>query len=203
MPFRLYAICNHDDQHDPLPEGATVLGIRELGAIVSDAEYAAESPDDDALARHARVVEAAFANGEVLPVPPGTIFRNEAALQRWVELHYVTLADALTFVAGRVGARVHISGVDREGDEVESGTDLAEKAAEMMRALRRHSVAGVPLQREHTTAVPLGSAFLVERSHWKDFQAEVERLQESNRRTHVSLTGPWPPYDFIRVEFGS
>lgn len=203
MPFRLFAICNHDDQHDPLPEGATVLAVRDLGAIVNDAEYTTAAPDEEMLATHGRIVEAAFTKGEVIPVPPGTIFRTEMALQRWVELHYVALSDALTYVADRVGARVHITGEGDEGDEVESGTDLAAAAAEMMRVLRRRAVAAVPLRREHTTAVPLGAAFLVERGLWKEFQGEVERLQESNRRTHLSLTGPWPPYDFVRVEFGS
>lgn len=203
MAFRLFGICNHDDQRDALPEGASVLAIRDLGAIVADAPYGADLPDEATIASHRRVIDAAFSHGEVLPMPPGTIFRNEVALQRWVELHYVTLSDALTFVADRVGARVHIAGVDSEGDEVDSGTGLASAAAEMMRTLRRHAVAGVPLRREHTTGMPLGAAFLVERTLWQDFAQQVERLRESDDKTHLTLTGPWPPYDFVRVDFGS
>lgn len=203
MAFRLYGICNHDAQRETLPEGASVLTIRDLGAIVSDAPYSAELPDEATIAAHRRVIDAVFSHGEVLPVPPGTIFRNEVALQRWIELHYVTLSDALTFVADRVGARVHIAGVDREGAEVDSGTGLAAAAAEMMRTLRRHAVAGVPLRREHTTGMPLGAAFLVERSLWHDFEQQVERLQDADENTHLTMTGPWPPYDFVHVDFGS
>jgi hypothetical protein len=203
MAFRLFGICSHDAQRHALPDGATVLAMRDLGAIVADAPYGAETPDDEAVAAHHRVIEAAFSHGEVLPMPPGTIFRNEVALQRWVELHYVTLSDALTFVSDRVGARVHIAGVDREGDEVDSGTGLSAAAAEVMRTLRRHAVAGVPLRREHTTGMILGAAFLVERTLWGDFEQQVERLREGDDRTHLTLTGPWPPYDFVRVDFGS
>lgn len=203
MPFRLFAICHHQDQRDALPEGASVLAIRDVGLIVSDASYTAEVPSEETIERHRTVVDAAFRHGEVLPVPPGTIFRNEVALRRWVELHYGALTDALTYVADRVGARVHISGIDAGGEEVESGTDLAAAAADMMRTLRRRAVAGVPLQREHTTGMVLGAAFLVERSLWTEFQHEVERLRADSGKARVTLSGPWPPYDFVHVDFGS
>ena len=203
MPFRLFAMCHHEDQHDPLPEGASVLAVRELGAIVSDASYVAEVPGDDVVARHHAVVDAAFRQGEIVPIPPGTIFRNEIALRRWVELHYGAISDALAYVADRVGARVEITGTDRAGAEVDSGTDLAAAAAEMMRTLRRRAVAGVPLRREHTTGMPLGAAFLVERSLWGEFEHEVERLQQSTTDVRLALSGPWPPYDFVRVDLGS
>lgn len=203
MPFRLYAICHPDDQREPLPDGASVLAVRDLGLIVSDASYTAEVPDDDLVERHRGVVEAAFRHGEVVPIPPGTIFRNDVALRRWVDLHYGTLSDALTYVADRVGARVHIAGIGGEGEVVDSGTDLSAAAAEMMRALRRRAVAGVPLRREHTTGMVLGAAFLVERSLWREFQHEVERLQADGGAARITLTGPWPPFDFVRVDFGS
>lgn len=203
MPFRLHALCNHDDQRDALPDGASVLGVRDLGAIVVDAPYAAETPSAEELDAHHRIVEAAFRHGEVLPMPPGTVFRDDVALRRWIELHYGTISDALTFVADRVGARVHISGVDGDGEVVESGTDLSAAAAEMMRTLRRRAVAGVPLRREHTTGIILGAAFLVERALWTDFTHEVDRLQADAANAKLAVTGPWPPYDFVRVDLGS
>jgi hypothetical protein len=64
-------------------------------------------------------------------------------------------------------------------------------------------VAGVPLQREHTTGMVLGAAFLVERSLWNEFQHEVERLRADSGKARVTLSGPWPPYDFVHVDFGS
>jgi len=84
----------------------------------------------------------------------------------------------------------------------DSGTDLAAAAADCMRALRRQAVAGLPLRTEHLTGIVLSSAFLVERETWNDFSAAVRRLDSQHSRFRVELTGPWPPYDFVRIEFG-
>jgi len=204
MALRLFAICNFDDQQGPgpgLPDGARLLHCRDLGAVVGDAAYAAGVPDEAAIAVHRRVVDAVFAKGEMLPAPPGVVFRSDTALQRWMELHYVTLSDALAFVADRVGARVHVSRQGGDAD-AEAGTDLAATSAEVMRSLRRRAVAAVSLRREHTTGIDLGAAFLVERSLWREFHDEAKSVREGFADVQVEVTGPWPPYDFVRIEFG-
>lgn len=203
MSIRVHAIAHEDDQRKPLPEEARVVAFRDLAAVVVDAPYVAQEPDDDSIARHARIVAAAFENGEVVPLPPGTIFRTEAALRHWMELHYVALSDALAYVADRVGARVHITSVDSHGEASDSGNDLAATAAELMRALRRRAVATLPLEREHTTGIAIGMSFLVERSLWREFQDELQSVAAGRSTTQVRVTGPWPPYDFINVDLGA
>ena len=203
MACRLHAICGDDGVGASLPEGARAVVFRDLAAVVSDAPYVAAEPDEAMVAEHARIVGAAFALGELLPARPGTVFRDDPALQRWMELHYVALSDALTFVADRVAARVHVASVERDGAPGDSGTDLASRAAELMRILRRRAVAGVPLQREHTTGIAIGASFLVERALWKEFEAEVHAAGADDDAITVSVSGPWPPYDFVRFELGT
>jgi len=203
VAVRLYALTPADDHGaDPLPSTVQTVRMRDLIAIVGDAPYMPVPADDATVAAHNEVVESLFASRTLLPSPPGVIFRNAQALQRWMELHYVALSDAIAYVEDRAGARVHIVRADAPPAASDAGMDLASAAADCMRTLRRQAVAGLPLRTEHLTGIVLSSAFLVEREQWKDFTGTVRRLASEHPRFRVELTGPWPPYDFVRMEFG-
>jgi hypothetical protein len=203
MAVRLYAITPTDDHAaDALPTGVHTVRFRDLVAVVRDAPYAPVAADDATITAHRQVVETLFDGRTLLPAPPGVTFRTPQALQRWMELHYVALSDALAFVDDRAGARVHIVRGHGSPSAADTGTDLASAAAECMRVLRRQAVAGLPLRTEHLTGIVLSSAFLVERELWKDFTGAVRRVAAEHAHFRVELTGPWPPYDFVRMEFG-
>jgi hypothetical protein len=202
MALRLYAITPVDDHGaDAPPAGIRTMPFRDLAAVVAEAPYAAPPADHATIAAHHDVMETLFAGRSLLPAPPGVTFRTAQALQRWIELHYVALSDALAYVDDRAGARVHVLRVPgvRVGDGT---TDFAAIAAECMRLLRRHAVAGLPLRTEPRADVVLSSAFLVERGLWNDFAAAVQRVSADQPGVRAELTGPWPPYDFVRIEFG-
>ena len=203
MAVRLYGLTPSDDHGaDPLPSTVQTVRLRDLVAVVGDAPYAPVTVDERTVVAHHEVVESLFASRTLLPSPPGVTFRSAQALQRWMELHYVALSDAIAYVEDRAGARVHIVRADGSPVPSDAGTDLAAAAADCMRALRRQAVAGLPLRTEHLTGIVLSSAFLVERELWKDFTGAVRRLALDHTRFRVELTGPWPPYDFVRIEFG-
>jgi hypothetical protein len=203
MALRLYGITPADDHGaEPPPPGTRTLAFRDLSAVVADAPYAAAPADDAMIASHREVVETVFTGRSLLPAPPGVTFRTSQALQRWMELHYVALSDALAYVDDRAGARVHIVRPDGSHVVADAGTDLAAAAADCMRILRRQAVAGLPLRTEHLTGIVLSSAFLVERDAWADFAGAVRRVAADHTGFRVELTGPWPPYDFVRIEFG-
>jgi gas vesicle protein GvpL/GvpF len=203
MALRLYGITAVDDHGaEPPPEGIRTVSFRDLAAVVAEAPYAAVPADDETIASHREVVETLFTARTLLPAPPGVAFRTPQALQRWMELHYVALSDALAYIDDRAGARVHIVRADGLRAAADASTDLVAAAAECMRALRRQAVAGLPLRTEHQGDLVLSSAFLVEREAWKDFAGAVRRVAADHAGFRVELTGPWPPYDFVRIEFG-
>ena len=204
MPIRLYAIVGLDGQHSDAPvDGTTVVPFRDLGAVVSDQkQFALEETALRDIDAHRTVVDALFRQGAVLPAPVGVLFRAPDVLLRWMELHYVALSDALEFVEDRAVARVHIERAEGKPDEREAGADLAAAAAEAFRLLRRRSVAAVPLRLEEVTGLVLSAAFLVERDLWKEFVDAVEEQQTTHDALQFELTGPWAPYDFVRMQFG-
>jgi hypothetical protein len=203
MALRLYGITSVDDHRaEAPPTGIRTIGFRDLAAIVADAPYAAPAADDATIVSHHEVVESLFAGRSLVPAPPGVTFREAQALQRWMELHYVALSDAVAYVDDRAGARVHIIRASGVRGRPDGTTDLAAAAADCLRLLRRQAVAGLPLRIEPRDDVVLSSAFLVERELWSDFAGAVRRVAAEHTGFRIELTGPWPPYDFVRIEFG-
>jgi hypothetical protein len=48
----------------------------------------------------------------------------------------------------------------------------------------------------------MSGAFLVERAEVADFERSMRDQERRVGRLKFQLTGPWPPYDFVRMDFG-
>jgi hypothetical protein len=205
MPLRLHAITPYD-AHIALPlpangdAAATVVPFRELGAIVTEqAQFAVQEPQPADLDAHREIVDDVFRRSPLLPAPPGVVFRTRDVLTRWMELHYVALTDAIGFVEDRSAARLHITAVPGK----ETDAEAVAAASEVIRAIRRRAVASVPLGASPTSDEVLRSvAFLVDRVRWKEFVAEVSEQRKAHAALRLEISGPWAPYDFVRMQFG-
>jgi len=123
---------------------------------------------------------------------------------RWLELHYFTLSDALLFVEDRVAARVYATEAGSEAPEPDAAAEAPAVgvSADAFRTLRRGAVATLALRADPRRPAALLSAFLVARDRWSAFQ---ELVAEESRRAptlDLQLAGPFPPYDFVRMQFG-
>ena len=204
MALRVFGVIMQDGHGAPrVPAGLTLHPMREIAAVAEETEFGMREVGEKEIERHSEVVSALFEQDAVLPTPVGTLFRSGDVLQRWMELHYVSLSDALAWVEGRQAARVHITRAQARNGEQEAGSDLAAIAAEVTRSLRRHAVSTVPLRSEEVTGIVLTAAYLVEKELWSEFEDAVEGERENHPLVKIELTGPWPPYDFVRLQFGS
>ena len=204
MALNLYGVTfneAHGHQAEPT-QGTSLVVVRDLAAIVGESEYAVLEPTAERVTQYTAVVSDFAKRGPVLPAPVGVVFKHRDAVQRWLELHYVALSDALSFVDNRVVGRVHVWGSD-PAEARASGSDLATVAAECLRVLRRTAVTTVPLRVEKQTGIVLSAAFLVEQELWKEFASEVEEQGKRSPDLRFELTGPWPPYDFVQMQLGT
>lgn len=203
MALTLYGVTFTEahDVHAPV-DGTERIVVRDLAAICGPSDYAKLEPTPERVDRYTEVISASAERGPVLPAPVGVVFRGPDAVQRWLELHYVALSDALSFVDNRVVGRVHIW---RPGpaEDREAGSDLAAVAAESLRTLRQSAITTVPLRVEKITGIVLSAAYLVEQDLWKEFAAEVEEQGRRTPNLRFELTGPWPPYDFVQMQLGT
>jgi hypothetical protein len=177
-------------------EGGDVLRVRyrDLDALVQPAAYEVPSMSDARVQDHQKVVEAAMRRGTVLPAPFGIVFRGRRQLIHLLQEQYLVLDEGLSFLEGHWELRLHIA--------PSSGTDdvdleLSDLAMQLYSELRRHARAAVPFAAAGRRL--LSAAFLVERTSWIDFVDRAEDLGSAHQEITFDITGPWPPYDFVRI----
>jgi hypothetical protein len=209
--LQLYGVAAFDSGHQPpLAEGTTLVQFRALAGVVSPAKYHRVTIDEALTGEYARVLEEVQTSTAVLPAPPGTVFKSKDNLARWLELHYFTLTQALGSIEGHGQARLTITktpGVDAAdatiGELKESSKQLLATATQSMRVLRGQAAATVSLPvPEDDAHIVAHASFLVDLENWAAF-ADLVR-SEDKRQTSLDfhLSGPWPPYDFVRMQFG-
>jgi Gas vesicle synthesis protein GvpL/GvpF len=229
---RLYGVVNAQEAEGrSMPEGACVVPFRDLAAITTECSPGEafswrRTPAPPNLDSYRAVVEAVFEQCSIVPAPPGIIFRSRQAIVRWLELHYVALSDALAFVDGRAVGRVHVErrAPSLAGANVSHERLAAEAVArEVFRSLTGHAVTWTPISGvaagstgEYPAVQPAiapsadlavasdasQASFLIDRAHWSDFEAAVAEEDRRDAAIGVWVSGPWPPYDFVRLQFG-
>jgi hypothetical protein len=202
--LRLFGVAEVDNASDPIAEGTTLVHHRGLGAIVEPAVYESPKPSEVDLERYAAVIEEAFRAGAVLPAPPGTVFKSHGTLAHWLELHYFTLTDAMAVVEDHVAARVSIASADGAAEK-DAAKSLKALSADSLRHLRGQAAATVVLpvtDDESKENIVARASFLIPADKWDSFQSVVSQESRRQPALKVSVTGPWPPYDFVRMQFG-
>lgn len=176
-------------------EGEEIMRVRyrDLEALVRPVPYEVPPHSKEHINAHQRVVESAMRKSTILPVPYGIVFRGRRQLIRVLQEQYLVLDEGLSFVEGHWELRLHISSAT-PGDPDEALNDMA---VECYSELRRHARAAVPLQREGRRVMT--AAFLVDRSTWIEFIERADDLGTAHPDLVFDVTGPWPPYDFVRT----
>ncbi len=184
-------------------QGATAIVFGDVAALVRPSSARGGQPSDEMLLEHHATISGLARACTIVPAPPATTFRSTAAVLQWLELHAIALADGLSYIDGRSGARV--TAVRDVAGATSDPAVLPPSAAavESFRALRRYAKATVPVS---TDMVGDGTtiateAFLVERTSWDAFAAEVAAEDLRSPGLILRLTGPWPAYDFVRLQF--
>jgi hypothetical protein len=192
-------------QATPPTEGTQFVRYRSLAAIVEPSAYNKVVLDDSEMDKYCRILDEINAHNAVLPVPPGTVFRSSATLTQWLELHYFTLTEALSVIEGHASARVSISPGGKQ-DEGEVPRSLAALAAESLRLLRSQAAATVTLPQaedEEENSVIARASFLIDTQRWQAFEEAVSAEAKRQPGLDFRVTGPWPPYDFVHMQFGA
>ena len=176
-------------------EGEDVIRIRyrDLEALVKPVPYEMTAHNSENVHAHQKVVENAMRRSTILPVPFGIVFRGRRQLIRVLQEQYLVLDEGLSFVEGHWELRLHVS----SSTPGEAPDELSDMAMECYSELRRYARAAVPLQREGKRLMT--AAFLVDRGTWIEFVERADDLGSAHPELTFDVTGPWPPYDFVRT----
>jgi Gas vesicle synthesis protein GvpL/GvpF len=204
VALRLYGVAAVESGHAmSLAEGTTLVHFRALAAIVEPSPYAVSKLEDAEMSKYLTVLEEAQAHSAVLPAPPGTVFQSQPTLTRWLELHYFTLTEALSVIDGHAAARVSVTSQGKQPED--SRKSFAALAAESLRLLRSQAAATVTLPKadgDEEEGVLARASFLVDTQRWEAFKDTVSKEAQRQESLDFQVTGPWPPYDFVRMQFG-
>lgn len=187
------------------PDGTLRVVRNGLAAVVSrDPGPGGQAPDAEGrLDRHGRIVEALAASGAVVPAPPGLVAPDEAAVRAFLDRARLALEEALDLFHGAGEMRLHVRRhpVRRDTDPPEAAAptdaEAAAAAEGLYHRLRRHARGARRL--EAAAGDILTAAFLVPRAGWSEGTGMVTRWGEGRPGLLARLTGPWAPYDFVRM----
>jgi hypothetical protein len=201
--LRLYGVAASDVRGTTsLAEGTTLVQFRQIAAIVEQSDYAKIEITAEELQKYQRIVEEVYSHTPILPAPPGTVFKSQETLLRWLELHYFSLVEALGQVEGHAAARLTLS-VGQTVKNDEATKKFQTLASEALRSFRKNSAATVthpPIEGED--GIIAKASFLVETEKWQEFADAVAAEAKRHREFDFNLSGPWPPYDFVQMQFG-
>jgi hypothetical protein len=101
--LRFYAVVDADsvDREALRADQLTLVTFRDLAAVVTVAPYVPAKPTDADLQKYVRILDALEKHGPVIPAPPGTVFRDESVLMRWLDVHFAKLHEALGIIERR------------------------------------------------------------------------------------------------------
>jgi hypothetical protein len=210
-PLRLFGVAAHEPHSNhELAEGTTLVQLRSLAAVVGPSRYSRVVLDQKEIEEYSRVLEEVQSNAAVLPAPPGTVFKSRDNLLRWLELHYFTLTQTMSAIEGHAQARLTVTRTIAAGAAQPSGSEAKESAKQLvatasqsMRVLRGQAAATISLPvPEDETMIIAQASFLVEIDRWQQFADMVEKEDQRQTALDFHLTGPWPPYDFVKMQFG-
>jgi hypothetical protein len=178
---------------------------------------------------HEAVVEAVRKQGPALPVRFGTMFRDESSIAEALAERYDVLAADLQRLGGKVELSLTAIWAEPSNDPphepwqtdaVPAGRGaganyLLERAARVRRddalTQRARGVAqdldGVlgwlALERRvsllPTPKIAVRAAYLLDPASVSAFRAAFESIRGSRGELRVLLTGPWPPYSFVKL----
>ena len=101
--LRFYAVVDADsvDRNTLDKDQLKVVTFRDISAVVTVAPYFRAKPTDADLQKYVRILDALEERGPVIPAPPGTVFRDESVLMRWLDVHFAKLHEALGIIESR------------------------------------------------------------------------------------------------------
>jgi hypothetical protein len=169
------------------------IRYRDMEALVRPTSFTMPPFDPEHVQAHQRVVERAMRRRTILPLPYGVVFRGRAALIRFLEDQYLVLDEGLGLFEGHWELRMHA----HAAAPGEPGPEVRDLAVQLYSELRRFARAAVPFPRDGGRV--LSAAFLVRRDAWIEFVERVDDLGAVHPELVFDVTGPWPPYDFVRI----
>ena len=201
---------------------AAVMGFPSGEFLVIVSAYDRSLPlNQHSVMEHARVVSECFRQATVLPFRFATIFESDESLRHAVRCNRKTFHESLARLQGKAEMRIKVMIEDgavpeavlqrlpaRAGGEyLERLHEIATRERERQTKARAVSVQVnkllAPLEQEITckridSGLMIDIAHLIDANTLQKYQTRYNSAMRQFKNYEISLTGPWPPYHFMR-----
>lgn len=167
--------------------------FRDLAVLLRPGPVPAGPPDPNDVLAHHEAVEEAMRRSPLVPARYGVVVGSRDDAVNLLREEYVALNQALALVGDRREFRLHAEATDA----LERERWLATRTS-VYSELRRLARSAIPAPPNGEHAFTF--SFLVDRASAEHFGERVEELRELHPELEIELTGPWPPYDFVKIE---
>jgi|KBSMisStaDraftv2_1062788.scaffolds.fasta_scaffold81824_3 hypothetical protein len=185
----LHADCCGVDKRWPRIEE---IRSDDICAVVSRVPREPIAATREHLLAHERVNRAVLADRTVIPMAFGTQCRSREDVAQVLRSGYDAFSEALEQMNGKL--EFGLQGY-RHGDTA-AGTDRA--VPEILRQLGDVSLAS-RLNAPFGPGMVMNAAFLVQRSGEAGFDHGVREISQRYPDLMFKRSGPWPPYNFVRI----
>lgn len=163
---------------------------------------------------HQGVVDALTVVTTPLPLPVGTVFRDDSGVRVMIEEREETFRRTLDRLQGKVewGVKVYLDAVDSTdaragtgragagGDRLQRAEEFASRLHMTLSAYaedsRLHTSRNATLSGAAAARNMLDAAYLVPRGDSEEFVELVDRTKDDTSGVRVELAGPWAAYSF-------
>jgi gas vesicle protein GvpL/GvpF len=211
-----------------LNDALTAVRRGDVAAVTSRVDGPILRATAEQIMRHEEIVEAVWHSGPALPVRFGTILPDAASVERALDRTYDALVADLARLGGTVEFGLSVLWDKPEADDRPATTPdtptedvggrgaayLRARAATMRREEARRTRARIlaekvdgrlgphALEQRQTLApterLAVRIAYLVDREGTRTFRQAFEDLRAEAGSHRLLLSGPWPPYSFVR-----
>jgi hypothetical protein len=195
--------CNEEKTFGNLDmnnEKVYTIPYRNVAAVVSESPMKDYELTEDNMKRHEEVIRRVMEEHTVVPVEFGTVIQNERILKHLLKKAYDPVRECLRLVDNMVelGVKAVINGdivfADSEKRN-ECATNILESLNNRAKQLVKSGL--------FSDRLILNASFLVNKEEINTFSNEVTDLQEKYPMIKLLYSGPWAPYNFVRIRIGA
>lgn len=176
------------------------IPFKDVTAVISDSPLQDYTLREDYVRTHENVIRQVMENHTVVPMAFGMVFADGETLSSVLERVYETIKRAIELLKNRIELGVKVI---LPKDMADSFDDEKRKqyVSDILESLNKKAVQSVNGELFSERLV-LNASFLIDKANMNDFSEEVGRLEEKYGELKFQYTGPWPPYNFVKVDIG-
>lgn len=172
------------------------MDYEDVSVVVSDCSDLNPQPSEENAKIHENVIKEIVINSNgVVPMAFGMIFANEKILKSIIKTTYKAVKNALNAVEGKLELGVRV--VAKEGAENRNG--ISDEIFSILKEKSEETKKGSLV----SDRLILNGYFLVKKDRVGEFSNTVEELESKYPNLKFLYSGPWAPYNFVKINIGT